>query len=76
MERLFDTRSKSRRILDELAEEEAREKNTIPKVKKAIQKHKKHKKRDEPVHFTETVKLKYRDPEGSKVRKPKAKTSA
>ena len=62
MERLFDTRSKSRRILDELAEEEAREKNTVPKDKKVIQKHKKHKKRDEPIHFTETGKLSYRDP--------------
>ena len=76
MDRLFDTRSKPRRFLDEIAEEEAREKNTIPKVKKAIQKHKKHKKRDDPIHFTETGKVRYRDPKGSKVRKPKAKTSA
>ena len=62
MDRLFDNRSKPRRFLDELAEEEAREKNNVPKVKKAIQKHKKHKKRDESIYFTETGKVRYRDP--------------
>ena len=76
MSRLFDNRPASRRIHDELVEEEKKEKNTTSKVKKIIQKHKKHKKRDETINFTETGKVRYRVPIEPKVRKPKAKTSA